>query len=79
MVSLRCKMLVKDELKKLGINYLTINLGQVDLFDKITSSQLEQLRAALKTSGLELMDDKKSVLIDDKARAQPAGGAHLDD
>jgi AraC-like DNA-binding protein len=57
-------MLVKEELKKLGINYLSINLGQVELNEKITGFQQEQLREALKLSGLELMDDKKSVLIE---------------
>jgi AraC-like DNA-binding protein len=57
-------MVVKEELKKLGIKYLTIDLGEVELFDKITGLQLEQIRAALKLSGLELMDDKKAVLIE---------------
>jgi AraC-like DNA-binding protein len=64
MVSLRCKMVVKDELKKLGINYLSINLGQVELLETINTTKLEQIRIALKKSGLELMDDKKSVLIE---------------
>jgi AraC-like DNA-binding protein len=64
MVSLRCKMVVKEELKKLGINHLSINLGQVELPEQIKPAQLEQLGIALKNSGLELMDDKKSVLIE---------------
>jgi len=64
MVSLRCKMLVKDELRKLGIEYSNISLGQVELPEKISHSQLENIRTALKKSGLELMDDKKSVLIE---------------
>src|SRR5450755_115937 len=64
MVSLRCKMVVKDELKKLGINYISIDLGQVELMEKITPVQLDQFALALKQSGLELMDDKKSVLIE---------------
>ncbi len=64
MVSLRCKMVVKEELRRLGINYLNITLGQVELFEKITLLQQEQFRDALKQSGLELMDDKKSVLIE---------------
>ena len=64
MVSLRCKMVVKEELKKLGINHIAINLGQVELMEQIKPEQLEQLRVALKNSGLELMDDKKSVLIE---------------
>ena len=57
-------MVVKDVLKNLGINYLRINLGQVELSENIPHIQLEQIRAALHQSGLELMDDKKSVLIE---------------
>jgi AraC-like DNA-binding protein len=64
MVSLRCKLVVKDVLKNLGINYLSISLGQVELPGNVTRIQLEQIRTALKPSGLELMDDKKSVLIE---------------
>ena len=64
MVSLRCKMVVKDELRKLGISYSNISLGQVELTEEINQSQLENIRTALKRSGLELMDDKKSVLIE---------------
>jgi len=57
-------MMVKDELKKLGISHLSINLGQVELVEDLDNSQLEKIRIALKQSGLELMDDKKSVLIE---------------
>jgi AraC-type DNA-binding domain-containing proteins len=57
-------MVVKDVLKNLGIRYLSINLGQVELFEDIPNVQLEQIRAGLRQSGLELMDDKKSVLIE---------------
>jgi AraC-like DNA-binding protein len=64
MVSLRCKMVVKDELRKLGIACSNISLGQVELAEEISRPQLENIRTALKQSGLELMDDKKSVLIE---------------
>jgi AraC-like DNA-binding protein len=57
-------MMVKDELKKLGIVYSNISLGQVELPEDIDASQMERFRIALKQSGLELMDDKKSVLIE---------------
>ena len=63
MVCIRCKMVVKDELTKLGLQYRSVELGEADLFDNITPEQREQFRAALLRSGLELMDDKKSVLI----------------
>lgn len=64
MVSIRCKMLVKSELDKLHIPYTSVELGEVNLEHNITSEQRQQLNAALKKSGLELMDDKKAMLIE---------------
>ncbi len=64
MVSLRCKMMVQEELKKLGLNYVVIDLGVVDMLEDITPEQHETLKANLLMSGLELLDDKKSVLIE---------------
>jgi AraC-like DNA-binding protein len=64
MVSLRCKMIVKDELKKLGIQYSLVDLGVVETMDAITKNQEAQLKENLLRSGLELLDDKKSVLIE---------------
>ena len=64
MVSLRCKMLVKEELNKLGIQYTTVNLGEVEVKDDLTNLQHDQIKIALLNAGLELMDDKKSMLIE---------------
>jgi AraC-like DNA-binding protein len=64
MVSLRCKMMVKEELKKLGLHYVVLDLGMVDVLEEITDEQREQFKINLLKSGLELMDDKKSILID---------------
>jgi AraC-like DNA-binding protein len=64
MVSLRCKMLVQEELKALGIQYSRIDLGAVDLMDDITQDQHEMLKKNLSRSGLELLDDKRSILIE---------------
>lgn len=61
---MRCKMLVKEELKKLGLHFILVDMGVVDIMENITSDQREQLRMALQKSGLELMDDKKAVLIE---------------
>ena len=63
MVCIRCKMVVKEELAKLGVKYLTVDLGETELQDTITPEQHDQLKVALLKSGLELMDDKKGVLI----------------
>jgi len=64
MVSLRCKMLVKDELKKLGLHYVIVDLGMVEILEDISFEQFEQLKNNLAISGLELLDDKKSILIE---------------
>jgi AraC-like DNA-binding protein len=66
MVSLRCKMIVKDELEKLGLRYVSLDLGMVEFLEeeKATAAQREQLRAALMKSGLELLDDQKAILIE---------------
>jgi AraC-like DNA-binding protein len=64
MVSQRCKMVVKEELKKLGLHYIVVDLGEVDIMENINSEQREQIKLALSKSGLELMDDKKAVLIE---------------
>lgn len=64
MVSLRCKMMVKEELKKLGLHYTTIDLGMVEIMEDITEEQREKLRDNLLRSGLELLDNKKSILIE---------------
>ncbi len=64
MVSNRCKMAVKEELKKLGLHYIVVELGEVDVMENINSSQREALKIGLLVSGLELMDDKRAVLIE---------------
>lgn len=64
MVSLRCKMLVKEELKKLGIDRVSVDLGMVEIQDDITDEQLETFGKNLKKAGLELLDDKRNILVE---------------
>lgn len=64
MVSTRCKMAVKEALKELGLHFIVVDLGEVEIMETITPEQKEALKIALQTSGLELMDDKKAVLIE---------------
>jgi AraC-like DNA-binding protein len=64
MVSIRCKLLVKAELERLGLHYNTVELGEVNIMENITPDQRDQLNQALKKSGLELMDDKKAMLVE---------------
>jgi AraC-like DNA-binding protein len=63
MVCIRCKMLVKEELTKLRLHYISVELGEAEVLENISVEQHDQFKAALLRSGLELMDDKKSILI----------------
>jgi len=64
MVSLRCKMAVKAELNKLGLHYTKVGLGDVEIMENITEEQRTRLKDSLLQSGLVLMDDQKSILIE---------------
>jgi len=57
-------MAVKAELDKLGLQYRSVDLGQVDIESKITSQQMEHLKTGLLQTGLELLDDRKAVTIE---------------
>ena len=56
-------MVVKDELTKLGLHPVVVELGEAEVMETLSPLQHDQIRAALLASGLELMDDKKSMLI----------------
>lgn len=64
MVSLRCKMVVHQELERLGIKNAVVDLGTVELLDNISSEQRQILKENLLKTGLEVLDDKKSILIE---------------
>jgi AraC-like DNA-binding protein len=64
MVSIRCKMVVVSELEKLGLHFITVELGEIEINEIISQEQRQQLALALKRWGLELMDDKKAILIE---------------
>jgi len=64
MVSLRCKMVVKEELKNLGLHYINVDLGEAEIFENLNNEQHQKLKENLSRSGLELLDDKKNILIE---------------
>jgi AraC-like DNA-binding protein len=64
MVCIRCQMVVKSELEKLGLHYITVDLGEAEIKEEISAEQRDSLSIALKKYGLELMDNKKSILIE---------------
>lgn len=63
MVCLRCKMLVKEELTNLGYHCNYVELGEAEVIESISAEQHELIRVSLLKAGLELMDDRKSILI----------------
>ena len=75
---MRCKMVVKAELEKLGLHYLLVDFGEVEIVDSISADKREQLKNALLKSGLELMDDKKAILIE-KIKSVIIEMVHYDD
>jgi hypothetical protein len=64
MVSLRCKMIVKQELERMGLHPVVVELGQVEIFEDLTSTQRALLKSSLLATGLEVLDDKKNILIE---------------
>ncbi|QGY46090.1 helix-turn-helix domain-containing protein [Maribellus comscasis] len=64
MVCIRCQMVVKAELEKIGLPYTDVKIGEADIIGSVEAEQLKQLGTALKKSGLLLMDDKKSILVE---------------
>lgn len=65
MVNMHCKMAVKEELNKLGLHFIFVNMSVVDIMENITAEQHEQIRIVLLKSGLELIDDEKVMLIEE--------------
>ena len=57
-------MVVKSELEKLGLNFVDVKIGEADIIGDIPPEQIKQLDVALRKSGLQLMDDKKSILVE---------------
>jgi AraC-like DNA-binding protein len=64
MVSARCKLAVKSALKDLGLHSIVVDLGEVDVMEDVSSEDRASLKILLMESGLELMDDKKAILIE---------------
>ena len=64
MVSNRCKQAVRDELKKLGLHFILVDLGVVEIMENINATKRELLKIGLLEAGFELMDDKRAILIE---------------
>jgi AraC-like DNA-binding protein len=57
-------MTVASVLDQMKISYSNIELGEVELVDPISDSQVEEIKKVLHEYGLELMEDKKAILVE---------------
>ncbi len=64
MVCNRCILVVKNELEKLHLDFEEIQLGQVSLKKAISAEDKNKLGIALTDLGFELIDNKKSQIIE---------------
>lgn len=64
MVSERCKLFVEEELRNVGIRFVTVDLGIVDVIGGCSPEQLEELETRFKAVGLEVMVNRKSAIIE---------------
>ncbi|SFX52242.1 transcriptional regulator, AraC family [Cytophaga hutchinsonii ATCC 33406] len=78
MVSNCCKLMVKNEFNKLGIKISRIELGELEVKQKISLRQFDKIRSVLKKNGHELMEDKKSIQIE-KVKAAIINTIHYSD
>ena len=59
-----CKVLVKDELQKLGKQPISVELGEAEIRGKLTEKERKQFATAINKAGLEMTASKEGLLID---------------
>lgn len=64
MVSTRCKLMVENEFEKIGLPNAVVDLGEVVIKEPLSTLQKQQLGIALKRIGLELIEDRRSILVE---------------
>jgi AraC-like DNA-binding protein len=64
MVCNRCIMVVRSELEKLGHKPVSVELGEVEIPGELSANEKQRLTVALQDLGFDLIDDKKSRLIE---------------
>lgn len=64
MVCIRCKLAVKNELEKLGLHHTRVELGETEILEDLSAELRYKLSDSLNKIGLELIEDKKSILVE---------------
>jgi len=57
-------MPVKSELEKLGLHHTKVELGETEIMEELSAEQRDNLSISLKNIGLELLDDKKNIMVE---------------
>ena len=64
MVCPRCILAVQQILDKLKYNYKNVNLGEVEFHESLSPEQKDVFEKEIKAIGFELIDDRKSRMIE---------------
>lgn len=64
MVCNRCILVVKQELEKMNLTPIHVQLGEVELKEELSDSQINHLRDQLADKGFELLDDRKTMIVE---------------
>lgn len=64
MVCIRCQMAVKSELDKLGLHHTKVEIGETEIMEELSAEQRDSLSSSLKKIGLELLEDKKNIMVE---------------
>lgn len=62
-IHLACKVIVQENLQKLGIPFETTSLGNVEIHDDISPAQYKKLENALKKYGIEIIDNPRNAIV----------------
>jgi AraC-like DNA-binding protein len=57
-------MAVKSELEKFGLHHTRVELGEAEIMEDLSTEQLDNLNTSLKMIGLELLFDKKYIMVE---------------
>ena len=64
MVCNRCITVIRQEFEKLNLNIVYIKLGEVITDSNVSESNLKILNEELEKQGFEILDDKKTIIIE---------------
>jgi len=64
MLSTRCRSAAKLVCKELGLHFIMLGHGELELMETLNDAQRKEFKTALSAVGLELMDETELVLIE---------------